>query len=313
MNERIIVEEKEKQEEDIYKSMRELSKYSKILEEQNNLSVIFRNSQPIKLRNSKSLLRISLLIGNLPEENVCFTFYANEDEEQSDDVEKGSKKSFVIVSNKNNVKISPKNDNEQSKVNDIDNDNDKIEKDSKSVKLIDKIKPVYAQEIYNNGNIIGYNHSFFKTVWTNLYRASLMISAISFIAGGFYSFISFKEKKYDILKANILNCISLILMVFISFSGNAKMSSTKKVDFKMENTLLPIFVLNSIIILVYWGFLFKNKSIGLNLYIFVGIYIIFGLLILISFCLVYLNIKMVEFYKSYHKMVEEGTLLKEVE
>ena len=311
MNERIIVEEKEKQEEDIYKSMRELSKYSKILSEQNNLSVIFKNRQPIKLRNSKSLLRISLLIGNLPEENVCFTFYANEDEEQSEDVEKGSKKSIVIVSDKNNIKISPENDKEKSKVNDIDNDQN--EKDSKSVKLIDKIKPVYAQEIYHHGNIIGYNHSLFKSLWTNLYRTSLMISAISLIAGGFYSFISYKEKKYDILKANILNCISLILMVFICFSGNSKMSSQEKVNFKMENTLLPIFVLISIIILVYWGLLFRNKSIGLNLYIFVGIDIIFGLLILISFCLVYLNIKMVEFYKSYNKMVEEGTLLKEVE
>ena len=311
MKERIIVEEKEKQEEDTYKSMRELSKYSKILSEQNNLSVIFKNSQPIKLRNSNSLLRISLLIGNLPEENVCFTFYANEDEEQSDDVEKSSKKSVVIVSNKNNIKISPKNDKEQSKVNDIDND--KNEKESNSVYLIDKIKPVYAQEIYNNGNIIGYNHSLFKSVWINLYRTSLMISVISLIAAGLYSVISYKEKKYNILKADILSFISLVLMVFISFSGNLKMSSKKKVDFKMENTLLPIYALISIICLVYWSILFRNKSVGLNVYIFVGIDIILGLLILISFCLVYLNIKMVDFYKRYHKMVEEGTLLTEVE
>ena len=311
MNERIIVEEKEKQEEDTYKSMRELSKYSKILSEQNNLSVIFKNSQPIKLRNSNSLLRISLLIGNLPEENVCFTFYANEDEEQSDDVEKSSKKSIVIISNKNNIKISPKNDKEQSKVNDIDND--KNEKGSNSVYLVDKIKPVYAQEIYNNGNIIGYNHSLFKSVWINLYRTSLMISVISLIGAGYYLVISYKEKKYDILKADILSFISLVLMVFISFSGKSKMSSKKKVDFKMENTLLPIFVLISIICLAYWIILFRNKSVGLNLYIFVGIDIILGLLILISFCLVYLNIKMVDFYKRYHKMVEEGTLLTEVE
>jgi hypothetical protein len=311
MNEKIIVEEKEKQEEDTYKSMRELSKYSKILSEQNNLSIIFKNSQPIKLRNSNSLLRISLLIGNLPEENVCFTFYANEDEEQSDDAEKGSKKSFVIVSNKSNIKISQKNDKEQSKDNDIDDD--KNQKDSKSVYLIDKIKPVYAREIYNNGNIIGYDHSLFKSVWINLYRASLIISIISLIAAGFYSVISYKEKKYEILKANILSFICLILMTLISFSGNAKMSSKKKVEFNLENTLLPIFVLISIISLVYWTFLFRNKSVGLNINVFVGIDIIFGLLILISFCLIYLNIKMVDFYKRYYKMAEEGTLLREVE
>jgi len=32
----------------------------------------------------------------------------NEDEEQSEDAEKISKKSIVIVSNKNNIKVSPK-------------------------------------------------------------------------------------------------------------------------------------------------------------------------------------------------------------
>ena len=311
MNEKIIVEEKEKQEEDTYKSMRELSKYSKILSEQNNLSVIFKNSKPIKLRNYKSLDRISLFIGNLPEENVCFTFYANEDEEQSDDAEKSPKKSIVIVSNKNNIKISSKNDKEQTKDNNIVND--KIEKDSKSVYLIDKIKPVYAREIYNNGNIIGYNHSLFKSIWTNLYRTSLIISAISLIVAGFYSFLLYKDKKYDILKGDILNCISLIFMIFISVSGNAKMSSKKKVNFKKENILLPIFILLSILCLIYCSILFRNKSIGLNIYIFVGINIIFGLLILLSFCLIYLNIKMVDFYNRYNKMAEEGTLLKEVE
>ena len=311
MNEKIIVEEKEKQEEDTYKSMRELSKYSKILSEQNNLSVIFKNSKPIKLRKFNSLNRISLFIGNLPEENVCFTFYANEDEEQSDYAEKSSKKSIVIVSNKNNIKISSKNDKEQTKDNNIVND--KIEKDSKSVYLIDKIKPVYAREIYNNGNIIGYNHSLFKSIWTNLYRTSLIISAISLIVAGFYSFLLYKDKKYDIFKGDILNCISLIFMIFISVSGNAKMSSKKKVNFKKENILLPIFILLSILCLIYCSILFRNKSIGLNIYIFVGINIIFGLLILLSFCLIYLNIKMVDFYNRYNKMAEEGTLLKEVE
>ena len=311
MNEKIIVEEKEKQEEDTYKSMRELSKYSKILSEQNNLSVIFKNSKPIKLRNFNSLNRISLFIGNLPEENVCFTFYANEDEEQNDDAEKSSKKSIVIVSNKKTIKISSKNDKEQTKDNNIVND--RIEKDSNSVYLIDKIKTVYAQEIYNNGNIIGYNHSLFKSIWTNLYRTSLIISAISFIVAGFYSFLLYKDKKYDILKGVILNCISLIFMIFISVSGNAKMSSKKKVNFKKENILLPIFILLSILCLIYCSILFRNKSIGLNIYIFVGINIIFGLLILLSFCLIYLNIKMVDFYNSYNKMAEEGTLLKEVE
>jgi len=45
----------------------------------------------------------------------------------------------------------------------------------------------------------------------------------------------------------------------------------------------------------------------------VGINVLFGLLILICFCLIYLNIKMVDFYNRYNKMAEEGTLLREVE
>ena len=52
MNEKIIIKEKEKLEKDIYKSMVELSKYSKILSEQNCLSVIFKNYHTIKLKNS---------------------------------------------------------------------------------------------------------------------------------------------------------------------------------------------------------------------------------------------------------------------
>ena len=48
MNERIIVEEKEKQEEDTYKSMRELSKYSKILSK----TTKNRNTSK-KVKNSK--------------------------------------------------------------------------------------------------------------------------------------------------------------------------------------------------------------------------------------------------------------------
>ena len=138
----------------------------------------------------------------------------------------------MIVSNKNNIKVSPKNNREQTKINIIDNDKNK--KDSKSVYLIDKIKPVYAQEIYNNGNIIGYNHSLFKSIWINLYRTSFIISTISLISSGFYSFLLYKDKKYDILKADILSSTSLILMIFISASGMLKYLPIKRLTLKKK-------------------------------------------------------------------------------
>ena len=84
--------DKEKIENDKYKSMKELSKYTKLLNKQGNLSFISKNNQQIKLRNPKSLFKISMLLGNLPEENVSFTFYAEEEDEQSE--EKNSKKNI---------------------------------------------------------------------------------------------------------------------------------------------------------------------------------------------------------------------------
>ena len=79
--------DKEKIENDKYKSMRELSKYTKLLNKGDNLSFILNNNHQIKIKNAKSLFKISLLLGNLPEENVSFTFYTEEeDDEQSEEI-----------------------------------------------------------------------------------------------------------------------------------------------------------------------------------------------------------------------------------
>ena len=82
----------EKIENDKYKSMRELSKYTKLLNKQDNLFFILKNHEEIKLRNQKSLFKISMLLGELPEEIVSFTFYAEEDDEEDQSIEKSSKK-----------------------------------------------------------------------------------------------------------------------------------------------------------------------------------------------------------------------------
>jgi hypothetical protein len=275
----------EKIEKDNVKSMRELSKYTKILNKENNLSFILKNFHQIKLKNSKSLFKISMLMGNLPEENVSFTFYDEEEDEQSE--VKNSKKNILRASKK------PK----PIKTN---------------IYFTNKIKDSVAQEIYKNGNIIGYNHSLFRTVWVNLYKFTLMISSIGLIALFIYSMIIIKEQKYLILGADGLSLISLILMIYTSISGNNKMQSKRKVNFRKENWLLLSFILMDISCLVYWGYLKSDKSIGLYLFILICAYFIFGLLLIMSILLIYLNIKMIEFYKEYHKNIEEGTLLIEV-
>lgn len=275
----------EKIEKDNVKSMRELSKYTKILNKENNLSFILKNFHQIKLKNSKSLFKISMLVGNLPEENVSFTFYDEEEDEQSEN--KNSKKNILRSSKK------PK----PIKTN---------------IYFTNKIKDSVAQEIYKNGNIIGYNHSLFRTVWINLYKFTLMISSIGLIALFIYSMIIIKEQKYLILGADGLSLISLILMIYTSISGNNKMQSKRKVNFRKENWLLLSFILMDISCLVYWGYLKSDKSIGLYLFILICAYFIFGLLLIMSILLIYLNIKMIEFYKEYHKNIEEGTLLIEV-
>ena len=69
----------------------------------------------------------------------------------------------------------------------------------------------------------------------------------------------------------------------------------------------------SILCLGIWVYLYNNITIGLYLFIVIGIYFIFGLLLLMSLILIYLNIKMIDFYKEYYKMIEDGTLLIEIQ
>lgn len=286
MNEYEEIYDDEKIEKDKCKSMKELSKYTKILNKENNLSIILKNYQQIKLKNSKTLFKISLLVGNLPEENVVFTLYADEGEEQSE--ERNSKKNILHAS---------KNPNSNNK---------------NKLYLTDKIKDSIAREIYRNGNIIGSNHNLFKTIWVNLYTFSLMISSIGLISLLIYSIIIFKEKKYLILGANGLSTTSLLLMIFVSRSGNNKMLSKKKVDFGKENKLLLTFIALDLFCLTYWSYLYNSKSFGLYLYILIFAFILFGTLLIMSILLIYLNIKMVQFYKEYHKNITEGTLLVDI-
>ena len=178
---------------------------------------------------------------------------------------------------------------------------------------MDNIKDSLALEIYKKGNIIGYDHNLFKKIWINLYILNLVISSIGLICVLYYSYTIIQDKRYLILGANGLSTLALILMIFTSFSGNNKMKIKKKVNFNKENCLLSIFILIAISCMGYFSYLYFNKNMELPSYVVVFGNTIFGLLILISITLIYLNNKMTEFYKEYHQMEEEGTLLIEVQ
>lgn len=312
MNEYDEIIDDEKIEKDNFKSMKELSKYTKILSKENNLLFILKNHTEIKIKSSKSLFKISMLLGNLPEENVNFTLYVDEEDDEDEDEESEEKKSNKKILRSTKKPESPIKQ-EPKKNTEIQVKEEKKKLVPSSIYLTDKIKDSVAQEIYKNGNIIGYNHNFFKKIWKNLYKITLLIASINIIPLLLYSYIVIKEQKYSILGADGLSLISLVLMIFTSISGNNKMESKKKVNFTKENWLLFTFILMSTSCLGYWGYLFANNSIGYLLYTFIYANIIFGLLILMSSTLIYLNIKMINFYKEYYKLAEEGTLLVEVE
>jgi hypothetical protein len=292
----------EKIEKDNFKSIKELTKYTKILSKGNNLLFVLNNHQEIRMKSSKTLFKISMLIGNLPEENVSFTIYIDQDQEDEQSEEKTSKKD--ILHSKKKLPISSPSKKEE----------EKKEKPSSpsSFYLPDDIKESQALEIYKKGNVIGYNHGLFKKIWKNLYIITLLTSSSNFITLLVYSYIIITEQNYVTLGLDVLSLLTLGLMIFTSASGHKKLNSKKKVNFTRENWLLSIFILMGISCMGYGGYLYMYKI--KNTLKLASIYVngIFGLLIVMSFALICLNTKMMNFYKEYYELTE-GNLLVEVE
>ena len=292
----------EKIEKDNFKSIKELTKYTKILSKGNNLLFVLNNHQEIRMKSSKTLFKISMLIGNLPEENVSFTIYIDQDQEDEQSEEKTSKKD--ILHSKKKLPISSPSKKEEEK-------KDKPSSPS-SFYLPDDIKESQALEIYKKGNIIGYNHGLFKKIWKNLYIITLLTSSSNFITLLVYSYIIITEQNYVTLGLDVLSLLTLGLMIFTSASGHKKLNSKKKVNFTRENWLLSIFILMGISCMGYGGYLYMYKIKNTLKLAFIYVNGIFGLLILTSFALICLNIKMMNFYKEYYELTE-GNLLVEVE
>ena len=284
----------ERIEKDTFRSMRELSKYSKILSKDNNLFVIIKKAyHQIKLSSSKSLFKISLLLDTLPEETVSFTFYTEEKADEN------------IKTNDNII------------INNINKDNKKAIKRKKvteSFYILDKIENNKAEEIYNKGkgNIIGYNYNLFMLIWKYLYLINLIISLISIISFSVYSLNSLLRKEYFILFSNIITAFSLCLSIFASNSGYKKIKSKKKVNFRLENIILICFLHTNAFCGIFWIYIFHKNETEDQLYVILAIEIILGFIEIICSILIWLNIQMMEFYRAYYDLKDEGIPLVEV-
>ena len=283
----------ERIEKDTFRSMRELSKYTKILSKENNLFVTIKKKlQQIKLLSSKSLFKISILLDTLPEENVSFTFYTEEKNEENKD--------NIII---NNIGSNKK---------DIKKKNNKNKKDG--VYIIENIKNYVVDDMYKTGKgkIISHNPNLFLIIWKYLYLINIIISSISFISFCAYALIAISGKEYYLLFSNVITIFSLCLCIFASNSGYKKIKGKRKVNFRRENIIFICFIHLDIFCEIFWIFAFNKKEIGLEFYVLIIIEIVLGLVDVICTILIWLNIKMVEFYMEYAKLNEEGTPLVEV-
>ena len=286
--------DKERIEKDTFRSMRELTKYTKILSKENNLFVTIKKKlQQIKLLSSKSLFKISLLLDTLPEENVSFTFYIEEKNEENKD--------NIII---NNIGSNKK---------DIKKKNNKNKKDG--VYIIQNIKNYVVDDIYKTGKgkLISHNPNLFLLIWKYLYLINIILSTISFMSFCANALIAISGKEYYLLFSNIITIFILCLCIFASNSGYKKIKGKRKVNFRRENIIFICFIHLIVFCGIIWIFAFTTKKEGnLEFYVIIIIEIVLGLVDVICAILIWLNIKMVEFYKEYAKLNGQGTPLVEV-
>jgi len=291
-------------------SLNKLKIYSQLLEKEQNIFIIFRrNRHRINLLNNISYYRICSLSQIIPEENVLFTLYAvysdgSENEEENkkkgiDKLKERLKENDENINSENLNKNVLKSRKKKSK-------NSKEKEDKDSVILLDEIKPSFLQK---EGNAIGNNYELYKFIWKNLYKW-LLIFPLAIIFGLFYFMYKYN---FNFSFAEIICFILVFVISSISMSGNEKMLSKKKVNFKKENYLLYLIIILSLYILACA----TTNKIEKVPYIFLSRYyalvvFIFASLIILSGSLVYLNIKMVDFYRRYSKSLESRVLLSNI-
>ena len=299
---------------DYQESMQKLSEYSKILEKDGNIFIRFKkNKHRMNLISNLSYYRICTLGEIYPEENILFLLYAMyPDENESDDSsnKKGIDKLKERLSesddnkNKKNKLRSkkPNKKNTESKKLDI-----KEKGDKESVILLDEVKSSVQSILHKEGSSIGVNFELYKLTWKNLYKWLLVFPLV--ILSGLFYFI-YKDS-YGFSFAEFLNFLLIFVICITSISGNNKMLSKKRVNFKKENYLLCLIIALSCYILIC-----TNFKVELAAYQFLRQYSTFVhftliSLILISIVLAYLNKKMIKFHIRYSQILESGALLTE--
>ena len=290
--------------------------YSNILDKDNNISIHFRRPRRlIKLSSNVSLFRICSLSQTVPEENVLYSLYADvndEESEEEDENQNPNKKGIDKLKerlhegsfdNTNLMRRSTKLKERRSKKNleTLKNKNKENEgEDDDSVLIVDDIKSSINNDLNLEGYAIGNNHEFYKGTWRNLYKFLLLFALVILLGLAYFIF----KESYDYSIAEFM-CFGLVIIICItSMSGNAKMLSRKKVNFKLENILLVLIILIGVYIL---GCTYTNKfGMVANQFLsqyYAFVYFVFILLIAFCFLLIFLNIKMVEFYRVYSKKI----------
>lgn len=293
---------------DYEESLRKLSVYSKILEKEGNIFIRFKKVKGhVNLLSNLSFFRICSLCELLPEENVLFTLYAFLSDEESENEKNANKKGIDKLKERllENEKNKLRNKNPNKKI----NKNIKIKKQEKedkdSVILLDEVKSSVQSILYKEGITIGSNYELYKVTWGNLYKWLLLFPLI--ILFGLFYFI-YKDE-YGFSVAEFVCFILVFITCFTSMSGNEKMTSKKRVNFKRENYLLIL-----IIVLSCYVILCTNTKFEIAAYQFLSLYksfvhITFVSLIILCFVIICLNKKMIDFNIRYSKILESGILL----
>ena len=305
---------------DYQESLKKLTEYSNVLEKEGNLFIRFKKKkQLLNLKSNLSFLRICALGEICPEENVLFTLYAINSEESESENEKKNKKKGIdklkerLIENDENNKNKTKNklrSKKPNKKNTLENSEnikklskEKEEKDS--VILLDEVKSSVQSILHKEGNTIGKNFELYKLTWRNLYKWLLIFPLV--ILFGLLFFIY--QDAYGFSFAEFFSFILIFIICITSMSGNAKMLSKKRVNFKKENYLLYL-----IIALSFYIIICTNAKIEMAAYQFLSQYkaftnITFSSLIVLCIILVYLNKKMIKFHIRYSKILESEVLL----
>ena len=310
---------------DYQESLQKLSAYSKLLEKEGNIFIRFKkNKHVLNLISNLSYYRICSLGEIYPEENILFTLYSilpDESGSENEDNKKGIdklKERLVDNEDDNNKKSNKLRSKKPKKENILQNSEDKNitnkekekqkdkEEEKDSVILLDEVKSSVQMELNKEGSSIGNNYELYKATWKNLYKWLLIFPLIILI--GLIYFI-YKDS-YGFSFAELICFILIVIICITSISGNAKMQSKKRVNFKKENYLLcTIIALSSYIIICT-----NTNTFEITAYKFLSrykafVHILFISLIILCLVLIYLNKKMINFHKRYSKIVESGALL----